>query len=145
MASNSCWSYNLAYLPHSPVIHFTTFRLVAPNPAVGAIGQMCRLNMSNKHALLIKGLQVYFQMHLQGWMKEEDPPDEDWDADKDDAHEHMPLVIKLLIIVVPLLRLPSLRHLFLHPARDLLIGWWWIAAMDKMNVQWMYINLSFSF
>ena len=32
------------------------------------------------------------------------------------------------------LRLPSLRHLFLHPARDLLIGWWWIAAMDKMNV-----------
>ena len=41
-------------------------------------------------------------------MKEEDPPDEDWDADKDDAHEHMPLVIKLLIIVVP----PENIHLF---------------------------------
>ena len=28
-------------------------------------------------------------------------PDKDGDADKDDAHQHMPLVVNLLVIVIP--------------------------------------------
>ena len=30
-----------------------------------------------------------------------DQPDDDGDADEDDAHQHMPLVVNLLVIVIP--------------------------------------------
>ena len=32
---------------------------------------------------------------------QEDLPDDDRDADKDDAHQDVPLVVKLLVIVIP--------------------------------------------
>ena len=50
--------------------------------------------------------QVYSQVNihlyfLAGERQQEFLPNDNWDADKDDAHKHMPFVIKFLVVVIP--------------------------------------------